>query len=113
TSAATRAATATSSRRHSVLWYATRGLGILLLVVFIPVGWSLGHALMRPGSPPLGVRTTEWVRDHGGRNIVAWAENTWYDHHKPKKGGVPPLSALPKVSVSPVITPPTTDGPLS
>jgi len=76
--------------------------------VLVPIGWSLGHALTAPGTTPLGVRTTEWVRDHGGRNVVTWAENFWYNHHKPKTGGLPAASALPRFTL-----PPTTDGPLS
>ncbi len=66
-------------------------LGLLL----IPVAWSFGHAMTAPGSSSLGIRATEWLKDHGGRGIVAWAEDTWYSHHQPKKGGVPAISALP------------------
>lgn len=89
-----------------------RALGILLLtlgVVLIPVGWSFAHALTRPGTEPLGVRATEWVRDHGGRPLVAWVENLWYEHHAPKKGGVPSLAALPKTqgTLPPISTPTT------
>jgi hypothetical protein len=87
----------------------TIGTAVLaaLLIVLVPVGWSYGHALTRPGNESVGIRTTEWVRDHGGRGIVAWAENFWYSHHAPKKGGVPALSALPTVTTPPS-APPTT-----
>ena len=80
-------------------------------LVLVPVAWSYGHALTRPSSESVGIRTTEWVRDHGGRALVAWAETSWYDHHQPKKGGLPALSALPKVTTPPDTTPPTTVGP--
>jgi hypothetical protein len=72
-------------------------VAVLLLVVaaLVPVGWSFTSALTKPGTDPLGVRATEWVRDHGGRALVTWAENVWYEHHQPKRGGLPRPSALP------------------
>lgn len=63
------------------------------------LAWSVGRTLTRPGTDSLGVRSVEWVRDHGGSRLVAWIETEWYSHHPPPKGGVP--SALPSV-VSPV-----------
>ena len=91
----------------------TAGVAILtaFLLFLVPVGWSYGHALTRPGNESLGIKSTEWIRDHGGRGFVAWAENFWYSHHAPKKGGLPAASALPE-STTPPSTPPTTDVPL-
>jgi hypothetical protein len=87
---------------------------IALLVFLVPVAWSYGHALTRPGNESVGIRTTEWMRDHGGRGIVAWAENFWYSHHQPKKGGLPPASALPTVtSAAPTTTEVPVDVPAS
>jgi hypothetical protein len=79
------------------------GVGVLaaLLIVLVPVGWSYTHALTRPGNESVGIRTTEWVREHGGRGIVAWAEDFWYSHHAPKKGGLPSAAALPTVTAPP------------
>ena len=91
-------------------WLRTAGRVVLLAlaVVLVPVAWSYGHALTRPSSESVGIRTTEWVRDHGGRALVAWAETSWYNHHQPKKGGVPALSALPRVVTAPPTTVPAT-----
>jgi hypothetical protein len=81
---------------------------LAVALALVPVAWSYGHALTRPSGESLGIRTTEWVRDHGGRGVVAWAETAWYNHHQPKKGGVPALSALPKVTTAPPTTAPAT-----
>jgi len=80
---------------------ALRALSVIVLVLLVPIGWSYGHALTRPGNESVGIRTTEWLRDHGGRGLVAWAENAWYNHHKPKAGGLPAASALPTVTAPP------------
>jgi len=72
-----------------------RVIALALAVALAPVAWSYGHALTRPSSDSLGIRTTEWVKDHGGRGLVAWAEKSWYTHHAPKKGGVPAAENLP------------------
>jgi hypothetical protein len=81
-------------------------------LALVPVAWSYGHALTRPTNQSVGIRTTEWLRDHGGRGLVVWAETTWYNHHQPKKGGLPPPSALPQVTTAPSTTPPTTQAPV-
>ena len=86
---------------------ARRTAPIVAAVLLAPVAWSFGHALTRPGTDTLGIRTTEWVKDHGGNGMVLWAERTWYSHHAPKKGGAPPSQAIPKVDTAPT-TPPTT-----
>ena len=80
---------------------------IVAAVVLAPLAWSFGHALTRPGTDPLGIRATEWVKDHGGNGIVLWTERTWYSHHAPKKGGAPPLAAIPKVDTSSTAPPVT------
>ena len=50
----------------------------------------------KPGS--LGARAAEWVRDHGGSQLVARAENLWYSHHQPPVGGRPKAGLIPKAS---------------
>jgi hypothetical protein len=64
-------------------------VGVVLLGL-IPVGWSYAHALTAPGTDGLGVRSVEWLRDHGGAGIVSSIEHWWYSHHQPPKGGPPP-----------------------
>ncbi|NNN22087.1 MAG: hypothetical protein HKL80_08825, partial [Acidimicrobiales bacterium] len=72
-------------------------LAIILLMT--PIWWSLGNALT---DPTLGTsipgRFAEWVRDHGGKSIVVWAENEWYLHNPPPVGGKPPNGAIPPPS---------------
>ncbi len=70
----------------------------LVVVLLAPVAWSYGHAVGAPGQDSLGIRSTEWLKDHGGRSFVAWAERTWYEHHAPKKGGEPSAKDIPIVA---------------
>lgn len=64
------------------------------IILFSTVAWSYGSAMTTQGGGTFGVKTVEWVRGHGGASIVAWAENFWYSHHKPKVGGRPPAGAI-------------------
>src|SRR5580692_8948883 len=78
-------------RRHKIL-----SALFLVLLLLTPVWWSVGSAL---GNPSMGTsvptRLAEWLRLHGGRSVVTWAENTWYSHHAPPVGGRPPKGAIP------------------
>jgi len=74
---------------------AGRLLAIVLLALLLPVGFSYGRALTKPGTDSVGIRSVEWIKDHGGRGLVAWIEKVWYTHHAPKKGGTPKASSLP------------------
>ena len=47
----------------------------------------------RPNSG-LGIRTVEWLRDHGARGLVNEVENIYYSLNAPAKGG-PALKQLP------------------
>jgi hypothetical protein len=47
----------------------------------------------------LGVRSVEWLRDHGAAGIVAQVEDWYYTITAPSKGG-PGLKAVPKVGVA-------------
>ncbi|MBV8160850.1 MAG: phosphodiester glycosidase family protein [Acidimicrobiia bacterium] len=61
------------------------------MALFLSVaGWSYIHALTAPGTDGVGVRSVEWLRDHGGNGIVSTVERWWYAHHQPPKGGPPP-----------------------
>src|SRR5438270_8525682 len=46
-------------------WSVRRIVLAVLLACLIPVGWSYGHALTARGTDSLGVRSVEWLRDHG------------------------------------------------
>jgi len=74
-----RAARRTIAGRHPV---ATAVLGVIVLLM--PVWFSLGNALANPGlGTSVPARGAEWFRGHGGSGIVNWAENLWYSHHPP------------------------------
>ena len=58
------------------------------LVIFLVLTlWSIGTALLRPGTDSVQARLAEWGRDHGMSTIVTWAENQQYQHNQPKVGG--------------------------
>jgi hypothetical protein len=71
-------------RRRRIL----AGLAVVLSVLLIWLGVSLGGALTNPAlGSSYGARLAEWFREHGAASIVNWAENEWYSHHQPKVGG--------------------------
>ena len=71
-------------RRRRVL----AAVGVVLSVLLIWLGVSLGGALTNPAlGSSYGARLAEWFREHGAASIVNWAENEWYSHHPPKVGG--------------------------
>jgi len=78
-------------RRHKII-----SVLVLVVVLLTPVWWSVGSALGNPGmGNTVPSRLAEWVRSHGGRSLVVWAENTWYSHHPPPVGGRPAKGAIP------------------
>jgi len=50
--------------------------------------------LLAPSDTSLGIRTVEWLRDHGARGLVNQVESTYYSFNAPSTGG-PALRALP------------------
>ncbi len=72
-----------------------------------PIWWSLGSALTtRSMGTTVAARFAEWAHDHGGGSIVRWAENVWYSHHPPPKGGKPAPGAIPSptTTTAPAVT---------
>ncbi len=82
--------------------------------------WSLGTALLRPGTDGTAARLAEWARDHGMSRLVTWAENQQYQHNQPKVGGAlnpgdraalgagtpaPAEAGLPP-AIAPILSPP-------
>ncbi len=49
-----------------------------------------------PSNSSLGIRTVEWLRDHGAAGLVAQIESVYYQLTAPAKGG-PALHTLPRV----------------
>jgi len=66
------------------------------LVALVPVFASYASTMSGPSNSSLGIRTVEWLRDHGARGLVAQIESTYYSLTAPSKGG-PTLRSLPKV----------------
>ncbi len=56
--------------------------------------WSIGNALTAANQQSEAVKAVEWVRGHGGSQILRMAEDVWYTWHQPPKGGAPPKGAI-------------------
>jgi len=66
------------------------------LVALLPVVFSYLSTMNEPSNSAFGIRTVEWLRDHGAAGIVAQIESVYYSLTAPAKGG-PALHALPRV----------------
>jgi hypothetical protein len=66
------------------------------LATLLPGIVSYATTMREPSNSSLGVRTVEWLRDHGAAGLVAQIESTYYSLTAPSKGG-PTLRALPSV----------------
>jgi len=80
-------------RRRRV--YRRRALAIFVILL-VPVFYSYISTMAQPSSLPLGVRSVEWVRSHGGAWFVNDVERAYYSWKAPKPGG-PALRTLPTV----------------
>jgi hypothetical protein len=69
---------------------------VVSMVVLIPTFASYLGAVTQRSNSPFGIRTVEWLRDHGAAGLVANVESIYYSFTAPSKGG-PSLKALPKV----------------
>jgi hypothetical protein len=65
----------------------SRLVAAALIVVLIPIGWSLGHALTMTGGGSTSERVAEWARDHYLGPLVTLGE--WISYSPPKTGGKP------------------------
>lgn len=66
------------------------------VLTLIAVLFSYVHTLSEPSNSSAGVRSVEWLRDHGAAGLVAKVESVYYALTAPSKGG-PTLRALPHV----------------
>ena len=80
--------TARRVRKKKARWV-RRGIVVAVVVALVPIAWSYAHALQRPGTDSLGIRTVEWIRDHGGNGVVNTIERWWYTNNPPAVGGRP------------------------
>jgi phosphodiester glycosidase len=100
--AATRPLPGASRRRQLVNprragLYRVRRIALLAaLLALLPALFSYISTMAEPSNSSLGIRTVEWLRDHGAAGLVAQVESTYYALTAPSKGG-PTLRALPNV----------------
>ncbi|MEA2314404.1 MAG: hypothetical protein QOI03_1096 [Solirubrobacteraceae bacterium] len=69
---------------------------VAALVALIPAAFSYMGAISGPSNSSWGIRTVEWLRDHGAAGLVAQVESIYYSLTAPSKGG-PGLHALPRI----------------
>ena len=61
----------------------------------LPALFSYVQMLGQRSDSSIGIRTVEWLRDHGARGLVNEVESIYYSLNAPAKGG-PGLRTLPK-----------------
>jgi Phosphodiester glycosidase len=69
---------------------------VAALIALIPAAFSYLGSVNGPSNSSLGIRTVEWLRDHGAAGLVAQVESIYYSLTAPAKGG-PTLRALPRI----------------
>ncbi len=77
---------------------------VAALVALVPVVVSYAASMSEPSNSSLGIRSVEWLRDHGAAGLVARVESVYYSLTAPSKGG-PTLRALPRVGVGAALHP--------
>jgi len=65
-------------------------------LALLPALISYAKTMTEPSNSTLGIRSVEWLRDHGGAGLVSQVESIYYSLTAPAKGG-PALRALPSV----------------
>ncbi len=83
-------------RTHEGLRRVRRIAIVAALVALIPAGVSYIAAIAQPSNSSFGIRSVEWLRDHGAAGLVSQVESFYYSLTAPSKGG-PTLRALPQV----------------
>jgi hypothetical protein len=69
---------------------------IAALLALVPGAFSYLNTVIEPSNSSLGVRSVEWLRDHGAAGLVSRVESIYYSLTAPSKGG-PTLRTLPQV----------------
>jgi Phosphodiester glycosidase len=67
-----------------------RAVGVLALVFFVWVAFSVGQALAAPNGGSASSKLAEWARDHYLGPVVTFGE--WLTYNPPKVGGRPSFS---------------------
>jgi hypothetical protein len=94
-----RRATAISYTRVRPRRHLRRVLTIACLVALTPAFISYAATMVGPSNSSIGIRTVEWLREHGAAGLVSQVESIYYSLTAPAKGG-PALRALPRVGVA-------------
>jgi hypothetical protein len=68
------------------------------LVLLVPAAISYLTTMSSPSNSSFGIRSVEWLRDHGASGLVTKVESIYYSLNAPAKGG-PALHALPRVGL--------------
>jgi len=91
---------ATPSRGPVPAGFRVRRIALVAAVlVLLAALISYAKTISEPSNSALGVRSVEWLRDHGAAGLVSQVESIYYSLTAPAKGG-PALRALPRVGVS-------------
>lgn len=69
---------------------------VAAVIVLATAAVSYVHTMREASNSSLGIRTVEWMRDHGAAGLVARIESIYYQLTAPAKGG-PTIRALPSV----------------
>jgi hypothetical protein len=64
------------------------------LIALVPALVSYAGVVLQTSNSSLGIRTVEWLRDHGARGLVNAVESLYYSANAPSPGG-PALRKLP------------------
>jgi hypothetical protein len=76
-----------------------------VIVILLPITWSVGHALTMPGGGSMSERLAEWARDHYLGPVVTLGE--WLTYQPPKVGGKPSFAlTAPSAAAAPTTRPP-------
>jgi hypothetical protein len=69
---------------------------IAAAAALLPAALSYLTTMVQPSDSSFGIRSVEWLRDHGAAGIVTSVESLYYSLTAPAKGG-PTLRSLPSV----------------
>jgi hypothetical protein len=69
---------------------------VAAMTTLLPAVISYAATMNEPSNSSLGIRSVEWLRDHGAAGLVSQIESAYYALTAPSKGG-PTLRALPSV----------------
>lgn len=90
-----RRAATSAGRAPRRRWRKLRIAAIVIVAAMLPIAYSYGTYLTRPGDEPVSVRTVDFLRDHGFDSTINGIEQWWYTRHKPT-GSAPPKADIPQ-----------------